>query len=246
MIGHLLRNTDVADVVKLCSPSLFNVLSMRAVMGELRALSASRAEATHRALLLSHGQAHRACGVEVGGSGEFASPSKTGSSAAENKAFGEAVLRLYFRELFDFDETLIDFRPSALNFRQATLRWLPAPMSIGWDPKFIASLRGVYRGFYLSNDVLFRSSLQALGLLPAEQLFRKHFGEGDQSAVTFSTRDFTRTFGDVFETCARDGSKLHSNFLPFGFVLASLFQTLETLNCAFDVRAAFQQTVQDD
>jgi hypothetical protein len=241
MIAHLLANTEVADVLKLCSPSLFKVLSVREVMGQVQALSASRSETRHQTLVNAHGRVHLNYGVHGGAQAALGRPLEqhTFVQLGDAKHIGEAALRLYFRELFHFDETLIDFRASGMRVNDSNLGWTPAPMSVEWNRDFIRNLRSVYEGFYCDDDVRFRSALQALSLLPAEQLFRKHFGEGDQHAVVFSTRTFTRTFGAVFETCANAGSKLHANFLPFGFMLASLFQTLEQLGCAFDVRAAF-------
>jgi hypothetical protein len=154
MLAHLLSNSEVADVVKLCSPSLFTVLSVREVMGELRALAASRSQAKHQALVREHADVHVAFGVQMGAQavlGRSLREYKTGvpnerEGTFDAKTVGEAALALYFRELFRFEETLIDFRPAAMytNANDSTLAWAPAPMSVTWNHEFIANLRGVY------------------------------------------------------------------------------------------------------
>jgi hypothetical protein len=242
MLSHLLRNASVRDVVKLCSPALFSVLSTRSVLAEVGKLSASRDLKHHDALVQAHTPMHARHGlvVEQRGVGRSLAEGAELPASMNAKTVGEAVLQTYFRELLGFDDMLIDLRPSSMYAEATQLMWVPAPMSVAWHPEFVRPLRGVYVGFYQDDDPLFQSSLSELGLLPAQALFRQHFGDGDQRAVQFSTREFTHTFSNVFEACARAGSQLHSNFLPFGFALASLFQTLERLGGAFDVRSAFE------
>ena len=236
MLLELLKRSDIGDVLKLCSPSLFKVLSVGDMTRAIRALMGSRSEKTHAPLLARHGPLHA-------GDAGMVFESKAGSTLAAKpsnaKALGDTVLRIYFRELLGPPDTLLDLRPSAFHAEGDVLGWAPAPGSVTWDPAFITPLRGMYRGFYGGDDALFRASLAELHLEASESLFREYFGDGDQRAVTFSTRSFTRIFGAVFETCAKAGVELHANFLPLGFFLAALYQTLEQLGGAYDVRAAF-------
>ncbi len=236
MILNLLRQSEFADLAKLCSPSLFRVLSASAVARSVKALMASRAPGLHAALCARHATLHEADGIRFEPRG--ASLDTLRDEAARIEAGGR-LLRLYFRELLHADEALLDLRPASFGLRGTAMTWTPAPLSVTWSGVFLGGLRDTYRGFYGADDARFRRGLDALELSAAEELFRHHFGD-DPRAVRFSTKEFTHTFGLVFETCARSGAKLSADFLPFGFLLGALYTTLETLDVPLDVRAAFE------
>jgi hypothetical protein len=236
MILNLLRHSEFSDLAKLCSPSLFRVLSASAVAGSVKALMASRAPGPHAALCERHASLHEADDVGFDAPG---APIATKRDEAARTATGERLLRLYFRQLLHAEDALLDMRPSAFGLRESGLTWTPAPLSVRWDPAFLGGLRDTYRGFYGADDARFRRGLAALDLRAAEELFRYHFGD-DPRAVRFSTKDFTHTFGLVFEACAKSGAKLSADFLPFGFLLGALYTSLEALDVPLDVRAAFE------
>ena len=100
-------------------------------------------------------------------------------------------------------------------------------------------MRRLYRGFYAGADEEFHAGLDALGLEPAADLFLRHFGEGDQTAVEFEMAQFTKSFHDVFVRCRDHGVRLHRNFVPLGVHLAALYEHLEPLRVPLDVRSAF-------
>jgi hypothetical protein len=236
MILNLLRHSEFADLAKLCSPSLFRVLSASAVARSVKALMASRAPAPHAALCARHAPLHEDDGVRFQPPG---TPIASPLDEAARTETGGRLLRLYFRQLLHADDALLDLRPTAFGLRDGGLTWTPAPLSVAWDPAFLGGLRDTYRGFYGESDALFRRGLAALDLRAAEELFRHHFGD-DPRAVRFTTKDFTHTFGLVFEACAKSGAKLSADFLPFGFLLGALYTSLEALGVPLDVRAAFE------
>ena len=237
MILDVLRKSEFGDLAKLCSPRLFSVLPALSLAKSVKNLMASRDAERHAEKCARHAEIHRNDGVSL----VKTLPAATAKlDEAGRIAAGSRLLRLYFRELFFADEALIDLRPNAFRFAADHLDWAPAALSITWDPAFLRGLRDTYRGFYAGDDVLFRRGLATLRLDGAEDLFREHFG-ADPAAVRFSTRDFTHTFGLVFEECAKAHVKLSGDFVAFGFLLAALYQSLESLDVTLDVRAAFVQ-----
>ena len=82
--------------------------------------------------------------------------------------------------------------------------------------------------------------LKTLNLLAAKDIFTQHFGEGDQRAVTFELSHFHDTFHQTFTRCLEHQVHLHGNFLALGLMLACLYENLETLGVACDVRAAYE------
>ena len=209
-------------------------------MRTIGALRASRSPDVHDPIRSRHAALHAPDAVELVAVDDR-KEAPLGGSEAERVEIGNRVLRIYFRELFGADDTLLDLRPNTFAVKPGGLSWSPSPLSVHWDTAFLKGLRDTYRGFYGADDALFRSGLAALDLSEAESLFRVHFG-ADPSAVRFSTKDFTHTFGLVFQTAAKAKAKLSADFLPFGFFLGALYLTLEALDVTLDVRAAFETT----
>ena len=233
MFLHLLRTSEFGDLAKLCSPSLFSVLSASAVARSVKTLMASRSADIHAAICARQGVLHARDRVRI-----VSALPQSSAAPSEARAREDAGSSL----LLVSDDALLDMRKNAFAFSDGATTWAPKPLSVTWQPAFIGGLRDTYRGFYGGDDARFRAGLAALDLASAESLFREHFG-ADPGAVHFSTKDFTHTFSLVFEACARAQAKLSADFLPFGFLLGALYQSLETLDVTLDVRAAFEAVV---
>ncbi len=163
-------------------------------------------------------------------------------AAPERTLVGGLVLELYFRPLLGTGESLLDLRAERLALDEGGLLWAPGPAWVTWDADFLRGIGDLYRGFYREEPRVFARGLATLGLGPAEALLRKHFGEGDQTAVWFEVAHFQKSFHAVFTECRRRGVALHRNFLPLGLALVTLYTTLERLEVALDVRAAFERS----
>ena len=152
---------------------------------------------------------------------------------------GQALLKLFFLQLFGSSDALLDLRHK--RFREVSGGWLwsPAPWYLRWAPAFLGPLRELYSSFYDGDDVGFRRALSELGILAAERPFREHFGAEDQCAVTFSLRSFRETFREILLVCSSSGASLHANFIGFGISLACLYEHMERIGGAHDVRRAF-------
>ena len=164
------------------------------------------------------------------------------SAAPEPRGVGEHILTVYFCQLFWAGPTALDLRSSAWRAGRP-LQWSPSETTVIWEPRFIESMRGVYRGFYAGDESLFEESLAPLGLEGAVELFRAHFGGDDQRAVTFDRGAFVQSFGAIFEHCKRERVTLHEDFVLLGAYLAGLYDSLADLGVSFDVRAAFHRAL---
>ena len=159
-------------------------------------------------------------------------------------AAGETILKLYFYQLMSDWPTLLDLSTTRFDAGLASgsngpLIWTPGPGHTGWSPSFRTAMTGVYAGFYRDDEGLMVEALGALGLGSAADLFRQHFGDGDQTAVTFSVEHFVSSFHDVFTHCQREGIRLDPDFLPLGLYLATLYDSLAGLGVPLDVRGAY-------
>ncbi|MDB4987712.1 MAG: hypothetical protein JWN04_2890, partial [Myxococcaceae bacterium] len=152
------------------------------------------------------------------------------------------LVTLYFEQLFSDTPTLLDLRASSCKTEGTTLGWDPAPWVCSWDKAFLSSLRQLYRGFYAHDDAMFRRALTELHIEVAEDLFRKHFG-AEQSGQAFKMRDFVDTFHQVFVRCRDQKIRLHSDFLPLGVYLATLYDHLDGIGVKVDVAACFARVL---
>lgn len=100
----------------------------------------------------------------------------------------------------------------------------------------------MYRGFYTDDSELFDRALAQLHLQPAKEAFVRHFGAA-QDAVVFRTVHLVGSLHESFVRCREGRQKLSGNFLALGFYLTTLYQSLEALDVALDVRRAFSRTV---
>jgi hypothetical protein len=243
MILRMLRATEWGQLLDFVSPSFFEVLSARGLAGAARDLIASSRDAAGMraaAGAIADRIGARAIPIEL----DLESVSD-GSVAAKRSSRdarivrGQLVLRLYFEQLLGAEAALLDLRGSGFSVRGETLVWSPARGFVRWDPAFLDAIRRMYRGFYADDDAAFRTALAALHLDAAADLFLDHFGAGEQTAVRFEMKHFTKSFHAVFVRCRERGVRLHPNFVPLGVYLAALYEHLEGLDVPLDVRAAF-------
>ena len=166
-------------------------------------------------------------------------PRLPAAGCADPKARGRAVLELYFRQIFDFEAAVLDLRASAFEFKGGKVTWNPKPIYYEWDGQFLAAIRQMYAGFYRADEGEFLAGLSALDLGHAQDAFKAHFGNGDQSAVRFSLAAFKKSFQAIFESCKKNKTRLHPDFFALGAYLLCLYEHLEALDVPLDVRGAF-------
>ncbi|MDP3504972.1 MAG: hypothetical protein Q8S33_31835 [Myxococcales bacterium] len=242
MLWTVIRQTQWRPFLDLMSPSFFRVVPAGPLLAELRRLLAlfRSAPAFDRAI------DHRRLTLERAGLpiriGTGAPPVMSASTDATLR--GQRVLELYFHQVFSDGLTLLDLRRDRFSEEGGALVWTPSGALAEWSPAFRAAVQALYRGFYQSDDALFREGLGALGLSDAEAEIRSQFGEGQQRAVRFSLKDFQQKFHDVFVRCQETGSSIDIGFLPLGLYLATLYEHLEALGEPFDARAAFEAATQ--
>lgn len=233
---------DLRRFADLASPSFFDVIPVRALWRQGRALLASTRDSAGFSRLCQRAAAtldRLGASVEIG-EGDHVDP----RAPIDPQARGEAVLRVYFAQLAHLDATILDLRLARFCAAPAgdsgpVLRWTPTPLSVTWDPDFIDGVRGLYTGFYRDDTALFERSAQALGLSVATDLFRQQFGAGDQTAVRFELDRFKQSFHEIFVRCQEHGATFHPNFVALGIYLGGLYEHLDALGVPLDVRRAF-------
>lgn len=244
MLLRLIRATGFKRFLGFVSPAFFDVVSPIGMLGRARGLYTSYRD--HQGFTESVHRRQRALAavgddiqVVLAGPEAGRPPPPTPSSEADRKRLGEAVLRVYFHQLLTDAPTLLDL--SGARFRaEEPVAWWAGPGHVVWSASFQAAIRRLYAGFYLDDETEMNGGLEALGLASAAALFRRHFGDGDQTAVMFSVEHFVSSFHEVFMHCKERGIRLHSDFLPLGIYLATLYEHLEGLKVPLDVRSAFQ------
>ena len=156
---------------------------------------------------------------------------------------GDDLLKIYFLQLFGCPEAVLDMRFASFNFDQGKGAWNPMRVVHRWRDDFIVPIRLIYRGFYKNDAGAFKRGLKELGLQSAEELFIRHFGAGDQTAVTFSGQHFRKSFHDIFVHCKDNRIKLHVDFLPFGILLGTLYENLSHGGGDHNVRKVFESVI---
>ncbi len=229
MLKKLLSAGELGDLRALLSPAFFDVMSARDIAKVGKTLVRNyRDDERFEALRADVDRLLREEGVDLHLVEQV-------EGAPQNP---EAVLDLYFLQLFERPVALLDLRHERFGQNSTEMTWDPVPAYYEWDPEFIAALRDVYRSYYSGDDDRFEAAVERLGLRGMSDVFRQHFGGGDQSAVAFELAGFTETFRTILERCEKEGIALHRDFGPLGIYLASLYEHLEEAGGTYDVRAA--------
>jgi hypothetical protein len=228
MLGYLLENSDLGALVKLGPQNFLRAVKLKD-------------------MLLLANQLRKNAGDEEAWKKAAAEASKLGIPLSEGKRrgigrqAGERILTLYFTQLLRSRSWVLDFRPSAwVTGEEKKLMWHPSRIFFSPSPEFREGIRSLYRGFYGERDAEFSAGVKRLGLEPAEELLRAHFGLDGQANVKFRLADLQKTFGLVFEACAKAKSTIHPEFAAFGVSLLGLYQTLQESGHVYDVKKAFQ------
>ena len=236
MIWSLVRRSEWGPLLNLLSPSFFDVIPARMLVGELRGLSARYlSQSAYRDAIEQRARLLRQAQLPI----EIMPVLPTAAEGAFDLARGNDILTLYFHQVLGEGPVLLDMRSSAFARIDDHWGWKPSPATAIWSDDFRVGCRALYEGFYLDDAPRFSLGARALGLGKAEAELRAQFG--DARSVSFSLRDFQRRFHEVFERCKATKSELHPSFLTLGLALATLYEHLERVGTPLDVRAAFER-----
>ena len=244
LVRRAVQEVSWKELADFVSPSFFEVVPARSLWKQGRELvSNARDPKRFRTLAEATGRRLEERGVDVelrtGGA-----PGRSGSledlDDGARRERGQRVLEIYFGQLLSGDAAVLDLRPDRFAGEGTRLVWSPSPFFLHWEPDFLDAVRRLYGGFYGDDDDAFAEALSDLGIEVAADLFRAHFGEGDQRSVEFHPKTFRSSFHEIFVRCRDAGVSLHPNFIALGFYLAALYDHLGLLGGRYDVRAAFE------
>ncbi len=182
-------------------------------------------------------------------------PKNSTKIAALNKKMGEKILELYFLQLRNEQGLFLDLRAQRFSVIGKDLYFSNGKLWTQLQNPFRQSLLDLYRGFYESKPQLFDQGLTGVGLMTdkmstadrkqIKDLFIQNFGEGDQTAVHFSTENFLQSFEKIFRFMVEQKLQISGQFLYLGIYLASLYQNLQTLNIPLNVRDSYHKAMKD-
>lgn len=250
MWASLLRG-GFGELLALASPGLFSLLPARDLERALRRLTANRrdlqriaeAKSARQATLV---RARLPIHLDPEAWKSARSAEKMGDLSGLSlppREVGSRVLRLYFHQLFDPSPTLLELHSRTFAQKDGELDWSGGNLFVEWNGEFITPLRELYVGYYQGDSARYRAALEPLGLTAAEEELKRQFGGADPGNVTFDLAEFRSTFIAILKRCRDAGARLHPDFIPLGIYLACLYEHMAALGGAYDVRAAFDETL---
>ncbi len=239
MLNNFLKGTEWEMLLDFISPVFFEVvptLGMASVFGTVvkdyaNKENFSKIKAETEALI-------KESGFKFTESSHFNPLSIEDGSEEKKIEFGERVLSLYFSQFLKCSEAILDVRLSSFGSNND---WSPKPIYYRWDREFLAGIRSLYLGFYSEDSKLMKTGLEKLNLAHAEDIFKNHFGEGDQDSVLFTLSHFKKSLHALFVSCKKHKAKIPPDFFTFGFYLLCLYENLEKLNVKLNVRKVFNR-----
>jgi hypothetical protein len=234
VLKYLLKNSDLGALSAFISPGFFSVVPITQSLAVAKTLLRNTQDESGWNAAKQELQKLLPSTIRV----ETDPPNELRALDALN---AQRVLEVFFHQLLHSSVWLIDLRANRWEPGEAQLVWSPAKYFYQPSPAFRQAISSLYRGFYSEDASQFKASLEALGIAPAEQALRDHFGIEGQREVQFRLRDFQASFAKVFAACEADGSKIHSEFAALGVMLVSLYETLERTGLKLDVRGSFRR-----
>ncbi len=247
MIQYLLKSADFSGLFRFVSPNFFKVVSPKIVFqiaAQIKSNQADQRRWDQVCASYAPQLSRAALGVELERSKFPKSVDSTLTGLKlDSRDLGHRTLALFFHQVFTQDVWVIDLRSDAFEVTAGDLLWKPKAYYFCVEPSFLEAVRSLYRGFYSWDEAQFDEALRDLRMEGARESLRAHFGWGDQSAVVFQLKTFQDTFAQVFEACARSGTQVKGDFFVLGLMLLGLYERLETLGGAFDVRSSFDSAI---
>lgn len=246
MLGKYLEGIGLDELTSLLSPSFLHVVPTRRLIGAARELAHNYRDA------VGYGRASSAMNASLHRSEweiDVSTEPRPTDARPTRRSDGRALIGLYFHQIFRSETAFLDLRRGRFAGSEpdsGVMTWHVSRLWMTWDHAFIGAIRDMYAGFYDGDDDRFEDALERLGLSPASDLFRGHFGGGEQRNVTFDIARFRHTFLEILEHCSEAGTTLHRNFIPFGIYLATLYDHLDDLGGRYDVRDVFERTTRDE
>lgn len=248
MLSQLLKKSDWAFLLDFVSPAFFKVIPPLELINNATSLAkrsqdrrlyqnslatfSNRAAQMFPCLRTIEGQMQRR-GFEI----ESFTNSSTTLEARQNLA--NLIVELYFAQLYSKESFFLDVRLSRFAIEDEDILWSPAPLLGVFSNEFSESMCSLYEGYYNNKHDQMKSALKALNLDWAYDVFVHHFGEGDQTSVSFSMVHFVHTFHEIFMRCKAEKKSLHGEFVQLGVVLGLMYESLESIGLPVDVRSAF-------
>lgn len=223
MLSYFLKNSELGELSTFISPALFSVFPIKDLM------------------MLAAQVAKNAKGKKP--------PFQTSFPMSANtpRERGEAYLKVYFQQIFFSDLWTLDFRSQSWSLetenQNFVLKWSPRQIVYVPQSSFVKCIRKLYLAFYRNDDSMFSETLGLLELLPLKAAMHAHFGEGDQTSVSFSLKQFQKSFERIFVECKNQNLTLGTDFVALGAMILCLYESLETLGESYDVRAAFEGAI---
>jgi hypothetical protein len=256
MLKYLIQNSDFSSLLQLLSPQFMEVISPVELLKIAQNLKSGYHRDSHWNKEISQLSASLPPVWRMTVAPEspprsherLAHPWETETEASLNR-----VLQLFFHQILTRPMWVLDFRPQMFLFDASEapaeplslLHWSPAPVRYTPSSEFLTQIRALYQGFYEDQPALFDQALATLGLTPAKDVLLEHFGLEGQRRVPFHLKTFQKTFAKVFQSCAKAHSRIHPEFAVLGFMLITLYETLELSHREFDVRQAYFAAAQE-
>lgn len=235
MLLNMIKQTPWEFLKDYISPSFFKVIPISILSKEALSLALNVKSKNLLPIKKDLNTILNQLNIEIG---EAKNNSKNSKS---NKELAELILKLYFTQIIYSQNILLDIRHENFSWEKSNRKWIWTPHSlfIKWKSDFSQSIKDIYDGYYTGDDHLFTEGLKKLNLYPCKDLFKQHFGFGNQTQVEFKQENFYKIFHEIFLECKKHNIKLHSNFISLGLFLALLYESLEKLNVTLDVRKSY-------
>jgi len=165
------------------------------------------------------------------------------------KKSGDAILRLYFSQLFSPHGVFLDLRPNHFSMVENNLLWHPSGLWTKFNENFRIGLIKVYEGFYLQNEELYLEGLREIGMLDDRwgekdknqlaNLFKSHFGSALDKEMHFSLDHFQASILKVSNFMLDKEVSISKDFLYLGIYLVTLYYHLEKTQSTHPVKDIF-------
>lgn len=149
---------------------------------------------------------------------------------SEQSIKGHLVLGLFFDQILNFNESLLDISSGALRYKRIhtgiPLTWHPGGLHHEWNIGFLTGIRSIYTGIYLDRPRQLKRGLEQLKIEGAEDLFRQFLGT-DRTKMTFHRAHLSSCIKQLISYMKENQIQAYSDFFAFAIYLGCLYNNLQ-------------------
>ena len=151
-----------------------------------------------------------------------------------------SLLEIYFYQIHSMTTWCIELSMDHLSEHSPQrILWKPTGFFFTPSENFRNGLKWVYEGYYEGKIELFDQGLKSMSLYHSKDIMMAHFGSDGGKNIVFDPKTLSHTIDLLTQRALETKTELDENFLAFGIMLLTLYESLGQTKDLWDVKKVY-------